>query len=245
MIRALWEPSPWFRALASGIALGGVMFTKDVLALVALLMICSVLLWAQGHFIQFVRFLLRIWMPVALGLMLVWGVVVQGSPDAGYRSGPTNGYWFALLVATRLAALAALFQTAVLSLRGIRLAHFLKSVGLSPSITAMLVSIFNLWPDFSRRTEQVVAARCARGLMPDRRLITRVRQVPWVLRTLFVGSLAGSLDRVDRWESDQLPQRLFEAAKIHAANSGNIMAGVLWCLIASVWTASAIWLGYR
>jgi hypothetical protein len=235
------SPSPWTRVMAAGAALVGVVATINPLALSILVAACAGILTAQGKIKPYAYFILRLWLPLAVGLCVVWGLVVRGSPQSGNNGGMIVGFQFAGMVSLRLLALAALFQAAVLSLEGLRLAAFLKGLGLSPNATAILVSVFNLWPDFARRADQVVAARCARGLMTDRRIGTRVRQFPWVLRTLFVGSLGSSLDRANRWEAEGLPQRLVQAVGRQQPPTTARWFGLMWCVVAVAWTTLALW----
>jgi hypothetical protein len=236
-----FEPSPRTRAFVTGIALVGVLASSSFKSLTIILLFCVGTLLAQGKILPFTRFLLRVWIPLALGLFFVWGFLVQGSPQTGNGSGAADGVKFAAIVSLRIASLAALFQTAVLSLVGLRLVRFLKSLGLSSVTTATIVSIFNLWPDFARRSEQVVAARCARGLMSDRHLWTRVRQIPWTVRTLFIGALGHSLERAARWEAESLPDRLAEASETVAHAKTSRWVNASWLVAAFTWTILALW----
>jgi energy-coupling factor transporter transmembrane protein EcfT len=235
------EPSPRARALAAGITLVGVVASPSPYALVVLLVACVAILTTQGKINSFVRFIFRVWVPLSLGLFIVWGLIVRGSPGTGNGSGIADGAQFAALVSLRVAALAAVFQAAVLSLGGLRLVVFLRKLGLSPTATATVASVINLWPDFARRSEQVVAARCARGLMSDRHLWTRIRQVPWIVRTLFVGSLGHSLDRATRWQAECLPSRLADVAVRCETRQGSPLVNVAWCVASVTWTVCALW----
>lgn len=235
-------PPPRYRAFAACVALCAIIGAKHTPALLFFVGACAIILTALHQFGHYARFLIRFWFPLAAGLLVVWGVIVRGTPEVGRAAGMRAGLEFAGFVALRLAALAALFQVTFLSLRGLRLATFLNQLGLPPFGTAVAVSVFNLWPDFARRTEQVVAARCARGLMPDRRFVSRAQQLPWTLRTLFVGSLGGSLDRADRWQAERLPERMMDAAtSLNAGSEGNRILGILWCLAAAMWALWALW----
>ncbi len=235
------SPSPWARVITAAILLVGVVASSNFLALAILVIACAGILTVQGKIKSYAHFVLRLWLPLTVGLCVVWGLVVRGSPQSGNNGGMIVGFQFAGMVSLRLLALAALFQAAVLSLEGLRLAAFLKGLGLSPNATATLVSVFNLWPDFARRADQVVAARCARGLMTNRRIGTRVRQFPWVLRTLFVGSLGSSLDRATRWEAEGLPQRLAQAVERQQVLITARWFGLMWCVVAVAWTTLALW----
>jgi len=135
------RPSSRARALATGIVLVGVVATAQPIVLALLVAACIGILIVQGKISFYIRFLFRLWLPLAAGLFLVWGLIVRGSPQAGYGSGIAHGLEFAGMVALRLAALAALFQAAVLSLEGLRLAAFLRELGLSPNATASVPDI--------------------------------------------------------------------------------------------------------
>lgn len=233
-------PAPKARALAVAICLVGAIATNRIPALALLTLACAAILALQGKLPALLRFAIRVWLPLTVGLLLVWGLIVRGAPG-GDRPDAKTGVLFAATTSLRIAALAALFQAAVLSLKGLRLASFLRNLGLSPAATATIVSVFNLWPDFARRSEQVVAARCARGLMPNRRIWTRVRQIPWAVRTLFVGSLGHSLDRAVRWEAERLPARLAQVVDAAHTDNPKAPASLAWCLASLSWTALALW----
>jgi hypothetical protein len=122
------RPCSRARALATGIALIGVVATAKPIALALLVAACIGILIIQGKISFYIRFLFRLWLPLAAGLCLVWGLIVRGSPQAGYGSGIAPGLEFAGMVSLRLAALAAIFQAAVLSLEGLHLAAFLRGI---------------------------------------------------------------------------------------------------------------------
>src|SRR5258707_220733 len=118
-------PSSRARVLAAAIVLIGALATSQPVPLAVLVVVCFGILIIQGKLGFYLRFLFRLWLPLAAGLCLVWGLIVRGSPQAGYGSGITHGLEFAGMVSLRLAALAALFQATVLSLEGLRLAALL------------------------------------------------------------------------------------------------------------------------
>lgn len=209
--------------------------THNELALLSCIVACVLILTAQKHLRPFVHFSLRIWLPLAVGLCVVWGLLVKGDPSTQQGAGIDVGLKYATNVSLRLLAVAALFQASILSLNGLHLAAFFSRLALPPDVTAGLVSILNLWPDFSRRADEIVAARSARGLMRDRRIWTRLCQVPWSLRTLFVGSLSSSFDRAHRWQAEALPEKLANAASRLPRNPHEILATFLWCGASTVW----------
>jgi hypothetical protein len=235
-----FKPTPVARTLAFFVATGGALLTHSAVALFILLAVCVAVLAIQGNFFFFSRLALRFWLPLALGLCILWGFIVRGSPFAPRSAGVAVGLAYAGIIALRLLTLVALFQAAILSLRGLSLANVLTRLRLRPYAVASLVSIFNLWPTFAREANHVVTARCARGLMPNRRLWTRVKQFPWALRTLFIGSLSTSFDRAERWEAEGLPQRLVDLA-IHTRRDDSLAASVGWSSGAVAWFILALW----
>lgn len=212
---------------------------RDHLALAILWLVCFLALWRQGELRSAIRFLCRVWLPLAGGLVIVWGLIVRGSPDHPAGHGVQTGLEYAAMTSLRIAGLASVFQATLLSLRGFQRVRYWSRLGLPPSAVAGVVSIFDLWPDFVRRVDQVVAARCARGLMTDRKLITRVRQIPFAFRTLFLSSLDSSMDRAVRWESERLPERLVDAATASRKGSGSISGSAVWLTLAFCWIAFA------
>jgi hypothetical protein len=234
-----WAPDERGRVLAATIATAGAIFARDHLALLVLWGICLVVLWGQGEIKAARQFLCRIWLPLSCGLAIVWGLIVRGSPEDETVRGIGSGLEYASLIAFRIAALASVFQAALLSLRGFQRVRFWSRLGLPPSAVAGLVSIFDLWPDFVRRVDQVVAARCARGLMTDRRLRTRVRQIPFAFRTLFLSSLEASMERAIRWQGERLPERLVMVAFDSRVGSGSLQGSVVWVTISLGWVVFA------
>jgi len=233
-----WIPEERGRTLAALIAAAGAIVARDHLALTLLWLACFLTLWAQGELRSTVRFLCRLWLPLAAGLAIVWGLIVRGSPEQPDVHGIPIGLEYAAMISLRIAALASVFQAALLSLRGFQRVRYWSRLGLPPSAVAGIVSIFDLWPDFVRRVDQVVAARCARGLMTDRRLSTRVRQIPFAFRTLFLSSLDSSMDRAVRWQAEHLPERLVEVAASRGG-FGSVSGSVVWLTAAVCWVTFA------
>jgi len=233
-----WIPEERGRILAAIVAAAGTVFVRDHLALALLWLASILILWCQGELRSAIHFLWRIWLPLASGLAIVWGLIVRGSPEYPDARGIPIGLDYAAITSLRIAALASVFQATLLPLRGFQRVHFWSRLGLPPSAVAGIISIFDLWPEFVRRVDQVVAARCARGLMTDRRLITRVRQIPFAFRTLFLSSLDSSMDRAVRWQSERLPERLVKAAASRGG-SGSISGSFAWITLAICWVAFA------
>jgi hypothetical protein len=233
-MKRLLQPEPRARVAAGLLLLAGALLAADLTSLGLLYCLLLAVLAAQDLIPLHFKFLSRIWLPVFLGLLIVWGLIVRGTPHSGGDKGALAGVHFAGVTSFRLAVVAAVFQVIFLSVRGTDRARFLAALGLSASSIAMIVSVFNLWPQFQRKADQLVAARCARGLMPNRRVWTRIRQLSGTFRLLFISSLEESLDRVQRWESEGLLGRLGDSLAA-SGPLGSRSASTLWLVIALLW----------
>lgn len=233
------QPEARGRTLAAVAATAGCVFSTDHLAFIVIWVVCLVILSIQGELGIATRFLSHIWLPLAIGLSIVWGLIVRGSPQMAAGSSSEAGFEYAAMISLRLAALASIFQASLLSLRGFHLAQHWSRLGFSPEAVAGVMSIFQLWPDFARRTDQVVAARCARGLMTDRKLKTRLKQLPFTFRTLFLSSLGSSLDRATRWQAEGMPERLVFIARSRK-NSGSVGGSIFWMAVVMIWLVLAL-----
>lgn len=117
-----------------------------------------------------------------------------------------------------------------------------QSWGIRGELLTLLVVSLTLLPEFALRTEQIAAARCARGLMPDRNLWTRARQFPYVLRTLFTWAIGNGLARMDLWQQQNLLTLLEQRAMSIRRTAARRLAGDLWFGFMSLaWLAAAIY----
>jgi hypothetical protein len=239
-MKAFLRPEPYARITAGIIMLSGSLLTRDLSILAIYYAIIFATLALQGILSVHIKFLIHIWTPALIGLTFVWGYVVKGSPLSVSEQGVQAGLHFAAITALRLAVIAGLFQTVFLSIKGIDRARFLTALGLSASSVAIVVSVFNLWPQFQRKVELLVAARCARGLMPNRRILTRIKQIPATFRLLFIGSLEESLDRTDRWNSEGLLSRLGKTISDDPEPLGLRKASSIWIFVSSICCCTAI-----
>ena len=237
---ALKSPSPVLRGIATLIALYGAFASRSFWLFAVAFGVVFTTLLIQGKLSSFARFCFAVVLPVGIGLVFIWGFVRQGTPDISAKLSIQAGVLYATITTLRLALLGGIFQCAFLSLSVPKLVHQLQSFGVRGRMLAIVVSTLNLWPDFRRHVEQIIAARCARGLMPDRRLLTRLRQAPLVIRTLFISGLGHGLDRADAWEAGGLIAKLGQLGE-QASITGNYsrMVGVAWIFAAVAWVTAA------
>jgi energy-coupling factor transporter transmembrane protein EcfT len=235
-----FSPPPLSRGMATLLALYGAFCARSAPVLASGLLVTIATILCQGQIRPFAKFAGSVLLPVGLGLVLIWGFIRHGAPGQAAGISTDAGVFYALTTTLRLALLGAVFQTAVLSLPPARLVHMLQRFGVRGRSLAIVVSTLNLWPDFRRHVEQVYAARCARGLMPDRRLATRVRQLPYAIRTVFVTSLGQALERAESWEASGLVERLGQLGRrVSYVDNYSRTAGVGWLAMAVAWAVLA------
>ena len=235
------SPPALHRGLSCLIAIFGTMMANTISLLLTGLLVVLVLLGAQKKLHEFTKFGFTVLLPIGTGLILIWGFIRQGGPGAQGERSVEAGILFAILTILRLALLGAIFLAAVLTLSPERLIHLLQTFGIRDRALAIIVSVLNLWPDFQHHVEQIYAARCARGLMPDRRFLTRMRQLPHAVRTLFISAITYSLDRADAWESSGLLDRLDRLGDYSQASKDcSRIAGFLLLALSIAWAMTAL-----
>lgn len=154
------------------------------------------------------RFAVFIWLPLLIALVTVWGVVVGATPGLPLHTAPLAGAQFGLHTALRILVLAAIVQVGVLSLAGDELVRFAQSLMGWEEAKVALLGAVALVPEIALRLNQIVAARTARGLVPDNRWRHRVRLLPVLLPPLFAWVLRSALQRGEIWENRDLVSRL-------------------------------------
>jgi hypothetical protein len=238
--RLAHSPPPFHRGLAALLAAYGAVLANTVSLLGAGFLVVLGILWVQGSLRAFAKFALTVLLPVGVGLVIIWGFIRQGAPGSTGEASVAVGVLFATTTTMRLALLAGVFLAAMFALPPERMVHLLKTFGIHGRTLAIVVSTLNLWPDFKRHVEQVFAGRCARGLMPDRRFSTRMRQLPYAIRTLFISALGQGLDRADSWESSGLIERLENFSHSGLTSEGySKLVGVFWLALAIAWAVTS------
>lgn len=240
MSQSFRSPSPLLRGSAAILALYGTLVENNVWLLGFGLLVAMTTLMVQGRLPPFARFAGAVILPVGLGLVLVWGFLQQGMPDQSAPHSIQTGILYATVTTLRLALLGAVFQATFLSLPMPKLVHLLQSFRVRGRLLAIVVSTLNLWPAFRRYVEQVIAGRCARGLMPNRRLLTRARQVPFAVRTIFISALGHGLERADAWEAGGLINRLGKLGyRAGESKDYSQIVGFGWLALTALWAIVA------
>jgi len=227
-------PFPRARALAAVLALIGTLLSVDpILLCLGWIFLLTPTVVASRLVKVHAKFIFGLIAPMALALFVIWGYLVAAPPGAEIGSDPLGGLRFAALVASRLVMLGGIAQVAVLSIAPQQLPYTLYCWGLRGQALVIVLGAFSLIPEMAIRTDQVLTARLARGLMPDRRLMTRLRQLPFLLRPLFAGILQSAVLRSEGWHQRQTFLHVEDFASEGEAGSPAI--SILYIGLGSAW----------
>lgn len=234
---------PYARGMATLIGIAGTLLARDPMvmaagwcALLPLILICHV-----GS--QHSKFLLFILLPVAVALVLVWGLYVAAPPGAPVGSDPAGGMRFAITIVLRLALLGGILQLSWLTIHPTELPVVLNRWGLRGDALVMALGAWVLMPELQLRSAQVLTARLARGIAPNRSVVSRVKQFPFMLRPLFAWALRSAIQRSETWHQKRLITQLHIAVANHATMSGR--SGIVYILLSMCWLATNLILRLR
>jgi energy-coupling factor transporter transmembrane protein EcfT len=227
---------PRARLVSLVIAAAGVFIAASIPALlIALIVVIALLIRARilGIFLKFILTMLG---PAAIMLVLIWGLVCRAPPGAAMGSDPRGGALYAAMIALRLAVLGGVVQLALLSVPPRLLPATLRGWGLKSEGLVVALGVFAVGPELLLRGEQVMTARKARGIAGSGTW-GQVRQLPALLRPLFVWSIRSAVHRSEAWHQRAL---LLKVDQLQVAGNdfwpagGAITVGlsILWLAIA-------------
>jgi energy-coupling factor transporter transmembrane protein EcfT len=174
-------------------------FAPLILAMAVLML----LLARAGLLKTYLKFLLAVLGPTAFMLILIWGFIARAPPGMPMGSDPRGGAEYAGIIAFRLAALGGVIQLALLSVPSRLLPATLRGWGLRGEGLVVALGVFAVGPELILRSEQVLTARQARGLAIGGRW-GKFREVPRLLRPLFVWSIRSAVQRSEAWQQRAL-----------------------------------------
>jgi len=200
------------------------------------LVILGILLTLDGLCLKFVKFLAFVQLPMTVMLVAVWGWVAKAPPGMPMGSDPRGGVLFALLISMRLAVLGGTFQLIMLSIPSQLLPATLRGWGLRGEGMVVALGVFAVEPELKLRAEQILVARRARGLLGGGRW-AGLKQLPRLLRPLFVWSIRSAVHRAEIWEQRAMLLRVHalpteEAVFSPIAGGFAVFLSILWLVIA-------------
>jgi energy-coupling factor transporter transmembrane protein EcfT len=221
-------------------------FINTRFTLFAVVIAAIVCLLAADHLLpKFLTFLGLVQLPMTLMLVAVWGWVAKAPPGMPMGSDPHGGVLFALVISLRLTVLAGAFQLIMLSIPSRLLPATLRGWGLRGEGLVLALGVFAVEPELKLRAEQILIARRARGLLGGSRW-AGLKQLPRLLRPLFVWSIRSAVHRAEVWEQRAMLLRVQLLPNESVPFS--VGAGYVSVALSAVWLVSVIafrWAGLR
>lgn len=211
---------PCARGLATTFSIAGTLLANNpaVMAFAWLAVLLPLILGCRVAR-PYSRFLLVILLPVAIALVVVWGYFVAAPPGTAVGSDPAGGLRFAATVVIRLALLGGILQLAIVTIPSTDLPHVLYRWGIKGDALVMVLGAWVLMPELQLRSTQVLTARLARGIAPNRSVMSRMRQFPHMLRPLLAWALRSAIQRSETWHQKRLLSQLHSSVASHVATS--------------------------
>lgn len=230
------SPGPLIRGLVAAAALLGALLIKQLHVLAAGYVVVWALLTCNRIVRAHAKFLVVGMLPVALGVLFLWGWVVGAPPGQHPGSNPIGGVEYGLMVSVRLALVGGVFQLSFLPLPFGELMSLLARWGMRGDSRIFVACAFTLWPELKLRAEQIITARYARGLVRNRSFFSTARQFPYLLRPLLTWSLYAGIQRADMWHQQGLLRRAEETTGVY---NGSVVGNVVFLLLAVAWLGCA------
>ncbi len=158
----------------------------------------------SGRVISQTLFLTSFFLPLLFFTCLIWGLLLNTVPS-DWNISFHDPYKFALFISTRLYSLGTTFYLSFYTSPE-KIIHVARIIKLNKNITLILLGISALLPDINYRANKILTARLARGIMPDRKITTRIKQLPYILRPLVVGIFESTVERAENWERKNIHQ---------------------------------------
>ena len=230
---------PRVRGASTILAIIGTLFATSIISMLfAWLLVLIPLLAATGTLRSHARFVVRILAPIFVIHLLVWGFLVGAPPGSPPGSSSTDGSRFAVFIALRRILLGGIFQLCFLSIPYDKMINTFWYWGLRGKSLVVAAGAFTIWPELKLRGDQILAARYARGLSPDRKLFSRIRQFPFLLRPLLTWAIRSASERTQLWEQRQLLLKMSrlspqEHQSSYLANSYILALSIAWMILNS------------
>ncbi|HEY1921368.1 MAG TPA: energy-coupling factor transporter transmembrane component T [Tepidisphaeraceae bacterium] len=210
----------------------------NLILLSAVVVFLAIALAFDSLLMRFIKFLAVVQLPMTVMLVLVWGWVAKAPPGMPMGSDQAAGIRFALLISLRLTVLAGAFQLIMLSIPARLLPITLRGWGLRGEGLVVALGVFAVEPELKLRAEQILVARRARGLLAGSRW-AGFKQLPRLLRPLFVWSIRSAVHRADVWEQRAMllrVQRLpTESVPFSpAAGISSVTLSIIWLIVATI-----------
>jgi energy-coupling factor transporter transmembrane protein EcfT len=181
--------------------------------------------------------------PFGLALWLVWVILVGAPPNAELGSDLPGAHEYVARITFRLALITAVVQLCFLTIRPSDFPATLARWGLRGDVLLITLGALALMPELTRRAEQVLTSRYARGYITRPSFMRKLAQVPFLIRPLFAWTLRAALQRSEVWVQRDILGRLADFSPTEELGSAS--GSTAWLLIAALWFGVAITVNLR
>lgn len=222
-------PHPIVRVGAALIAIAAAFTTQNIWLLAggALIGVVGLSILAGIHR-AFLRFAIAVVLPISLALFVVWGWLVGAPPGQPLNSAPNAGFAYGAVVSLRLLILGGVGQLCMLTVRANDLPATMRAIGCGSQAIIVMMATFALLPELRFRTDQIITARYARGLVGKRNFLNGMLQVPFILRPLLSWMLRSALQRADAWRQRDITFVSSRLVISHSLTAGVVLVCLAW-----------------
>lgn len=152
-----------------------------------------IIIGLSGFLKEHLRLILAGMIPVYLSFIFIY-VFVLNEPNVWQQ---IHSRIEKILLFTTLFQIVLIYPTD-------ELFYSLKKVGVKGNLLIIILSSYTLIDDISRRSQKIINARLSRGYVKKRTRFTMMRQLPYVLRPLFIQVFRSSFQRADNWQQKDM-----------------------------------------
>ena len=142
--------------------------------------------------------------PFFILVPVTWIFMVGSPPDLGYGDGVQGAMNYAATVVSRfIVVLMSFLQFSKLVLDN-GVIYSLKELGVTGRAGTLLAASFSLFLELNKQLSVSYEAMLVRGVVKRSSVVSRVRAVPLLIRSVLIPGITISLRRADLWEDREL-----------------------------------------
>jgi len=200
---------PRIRLVAALLGIGGVVITSDPRILVAgycfLLVILAIRREIKGHLVM----TLTAFGPILVMLYVLYKYILP--VRVGFESDISP-----FTTTLRLVNISTIVYL-TLKIKPDEFPVVLRSWGLRGDALFVVMSSLISVADLTKRADRILTARMARGYFENRSFVTKIVQLPFIIRPLVAGTLLSAIERSDSWHQKFLldkPMYFLDTVKV-------------------------------
>lgn len=182
------------------------------------------------------RFLALVTAPITILLIIVWGYLVGAPPNKPFQSDPNGGIIYAATIAIRLMLIGGIFQLTFSTIPQERIPKLLSDWGIPKTVAVIILVTLSLLPEVHRRTNQLLDAYRARGLL-KRGFVNKLSAIPKLLIPLIAWTFRTAIQRSEfAWGQRKLLENFsFTESPVATCRKSNVihlLIAVMFCAVA-------------